>query len=257
MQSLLWNPLDNWRSPAPFPDRVQWLRDWDYAHRGLHGNGVPENSPSGFAEAIGQGIGIELDVQRSRDGRAVVFHDWEFDRLTEEKGPVARRDAAEIEKIMLAGSSDAIPQLGRTLDQVAGQVPILIELKSAFDRRTASLCLAVQRALEGYRGDHAVMSFDPSVSGWFAHHSPRTVRGLVIRETGKPALRSNWKRRRAMWQAKPDFIAYNIIDLPSRFAAQQRKRGLPILTWTVKSEEQRQTAINNADALIAEQEQPR
>lgn len=255
MQSLLWTLLDNWRAPAPAHDRVQWLRDWDYAHRGLHSDGVPENSPSGFAEAIGRGVGIELDVQRSRDGRAVVFHDWELDRLTDESGTIAKRDATEIEKIMLSGSSDAIPQLGRTLDQVAGQVPVLIELKSAFDRRTASLCLAVQRALEGYQGKHAVMSFDPTVSGWFAQHSPRTVRGLVIRETGKPALRSLRKRRRALWHAKPDFLAYNILDLPSRFAAQQRKRGLPLLTWTVKSDALRETALKNADALIAETEE--
>lgn len=254
MQSLLWTPLDNWRAPAPDPDRVHWLTEWDYAHRGLYGGIVPENSPSSFADAMARGLGVELDVQRSRDGKAIVFHDWELDRLTDEKGLIGKRDAAEIGTIMLSGSSDAIPQLSRTLDQIGGKVPVLIELKSAFDRRTASLCLAVQRALEGYQGKHAVMSFDPSVSGWFKHHSPRTIRGLVMRETGKPALRSARKQHRALWHAKPDFLAYNVLDLPSRFAASQRKRGMPVLTWTVKTDALRATALQHADALIAELE---
>lgn len=230
------------------------MQDWDYAHRGLHGQGVPENSPSAFADAISAGIGIELDVQRSRDGRAMVFHDWDFDRLTDETGEVIKRNAAEIEKIRLKGNDDHIPSLRRTLEQIAGQVPVLIELKSAYDRRTASLCLAVQRALEGYRGQHAVMSFDPRVAQWFSRHSPRTIRGLVVKETGKKNLRGAWERRLALWHGKPDFLAYNVDDLPSGFAARQRARGLPVLTWTVRTTGQQEIALAHADALIAERE---
>lgn len=251
---MLFALLDRWRAPTPDPERVSWMREWDYAHRGLHGHGVPENSPSAFADAISAGIGIELDVQRSRDGRAMVFHDWGFDRLTAEKGEVIKRNAADIEKIRLNGNDDCIPSLRRTLDQIAGQVPVLIELKSAFDRRTPSLCLAVQRALEGYRGQYAVMSFDPRVAQWFLRHAPRTVRGLVIKETGKKTLRGAWERRAALWHGKPDFLAYNVDDLPSRFAAAQRARGLPVLTWTVRTVSQQQTAMAHADALIAERE---
>ncbi len=247
--------IDNWRSPLPDPAKVAWLGDWDYAHRGLHGREVPENSPSAFADAIDRGIGIELDVQRSRDGRAMVFHDWEFDRLTDEKGPVIARNAADIEQIMLKGNDDKIPQLGRTLEQIAGRVPVLIEIKSKFDRRTASLCLAVKRALEGYKGQHAVMSFDPAVSSWFLRHSPRTLRGLVITEEGRQNWRGALARRTALWHAKPNFLAYNIANLPSKFARAQRERGLPVLTWTVRTEEQRQRAIEHADALIAELEE--
>ncbi len=252
---MLLRLLDTSRAPAPKPERVSWLSEWDYAHRGLHGHGVPENSPSAFADAMSRDIGIELDVQRSRDGRAIVFHDWEFDRLTDETGPVIKRNAADIEKIRLKGNDDCIPLLSRTLKQISGRVPVLIELKSGFDRRTASLCLAVQRALEGYRGDHAVMSFDPTVSAWFRRHSPRTMRGLVIKETDKKNLRGTWERHVSLWHAKPDFLAYKIDDLPSSFATRQRSRGFPVLTWTVRSEEQRQTAIEHADALIAELEE--
>ena len=252
MQSLLLNLLDQWRAPPPQPDRIQWLGEWDYAHRGLHGDGIPENSSSAFADAMARGLGIELDVQRSGDGRAMVFHDWELDRLTDETGAIASRNAADIETIKLSGNNDAIQRLEHALDQIAEQVPILIELKSGFDRRILSLCLAVQRALEGYRGLHAVMSFDPRVSRWFARHSPRTVRGLVVTEAQRKNWRGSWRRHVSLWNAKPDFLAYDVRDLPSKFAAAQRKRGLPVLTWTVRSEELRARGLEHADALIAE-----
>ncbi|MGB3739480.1 MAG: glycerophosphodiester phosphodiesterase family protein [Pontixanthobacter sp.] len=243
--------LDEWRAPAPDPKRVGWLSEWDYAHRGLHGDDVPENSPSAFADAIARGIGIELDVQRSRDGRAMVFHDWDFDRLTGESGPVIKRNADDIERIRLAGNDDGIPTLRRTLDQIGGKVPVLIELKSAFDIRSIPLSLAVQRALEGYRGKHAIMSFDPGIVRWFAMHAPRIVRGLVVEET-KKGLRGKAERQWTLWHAQPDFLAYNIGDLPSPFAAAQRKRGLPVLTWTVRTSAQSKTGTAHADALIAE-----
>ena len=257
--------FDAWRAPAPDARRVGWLRDWDYAHRGLHGGGlhggnsqggVPENSPSAFADAIARGIGIELDVQRSRDGRAMVFHDWDLDRLTDETGPLLKRNADAIERIRLTGNDDHIPTLRRTLDQIGGKVPVLIELKSAFDKRSIPLCLAVQRALEGYRGKHAVMSFDPAIIRWFAIHAPRIVRGLVVEETGKKGVRGKAERRLALSHARPDFLAYHIGDLPSPFAAAQRKRGLPVLTWTVRTQAQNRTGTAHADALIAEFEAP-
>jgi len=254
MRSLLLRLIDDWFAPPPLPAKVAWLKEWRYAHRGLHGREVPENSPSAFADAIDRAMGIELDVQRSGDGHAIVFHDWELDRLTDETGPVIDRLAADLEQITLHANDDRIPQLSRTLDQIVGWVPVLIEIKSKFDRRTASPCLAVQRALEGYLGQHAVMSFDPTVSRWFLRHSPQTVRGLVIEEDGKGQGRGAIGRRMLLWHARPDFLAYNIDNLPSRFAAAQRARGLPVLTWTVRTEDQRKRAVEHADAQITELE---
>jgi len=254
MRSLLLRLLDNWRAPAPDPAKTAWMGDWEYAHRGLHSDGVPENSPGAFADAIAQDMGIECDVQRTRDGRAIVFHDWELDRLTYENGAVDRRDAADLEKITLAGSTDTIPQFSRFLDQIGGRVPILIELKSASDRRARPLCIAVRRALEGYRSEHAVMSFDPRISRWFAQHSPKTVRGLVMSNSDSSGFAGKFRRRMALWHAKPDFLACDIRDFPSSFAASQRRRGLPVLTWTVRSPELRAIALEHTDAPIAEGE---
>lgn len=254
MPLLPFGLLDRWRAPPPAPGRVDWLGAGAYAHRGLHGPGVPENSPAAFAEAIARGMGIECDVQRSLDGQAMVFHDAELDRLTAQSGPLAQRSAAELGAIVLAGGTDTIPSLRQLLDQVAGQVPLLIEIKSPREsrNRVGATCLAVRRVLEGYLGHHAIMSFDPRVVRWFADHSPLTVRGLVVTEQDDTALPGRIRRRLSLWHARPDFLAYDIRDLPSRFAAAQRARGLPLLTWTVRSAELRQRAAAHADAPIAE-----
>ncbi|AZI36480.1 glycerophosphoryl diester phosphodiesterase family protein [Caenibius tardaugens NBRC 16725] len=249
---MLFAAIDQWRAPAPPAGKVAWLKGQVYAHRGLHGHGVAENSPAAFAGAIARGLGIECDVQRSGDGQAVVFHDWELDRLTGDTGAVGDLSAAQLGKIVLTGGDDTIPTLGATLAQVRGQVPILIEVKSRRDRRIHALCLAVRRVLEGYRGHHAVMSFDPRVSRWFARHSPQTVRGLVVTEEGARTLSGSARRHLALWHARPDFLAYDIRDLPSAFPEAQRQRGLPVLTWTVRSAELAERAAVYADAAIAE-----
>lgn len=249
---MLFAALDRWRAPPPPAGKAAWLGRASYAHRGLHGDGRVENSPAAFAAAIERRLGIECDVQRSSDGQAMVFHDWELGRLTDDDAPFAARSAAELQQLCLCGGQDRIPSLRDVLAQVGGKVPLLIEVKSRRESRVAALCLAVRRDLEGYRGDHAVMSFDPRVSRWFATHSPQTVRGLVVTEEGARTLTGHFRRHAALWHARPDFLAYDVRDLPSGFAAAQRGRGLPLLTWTVRSAEQRARAGQYADAPIAE-----
>lgn len=249
---MLLSPIDNWLCPTATDGRVAWLGKQPYAHRGLHGAGVPENSPAAFAMAIRAGIGIECDIQRSADNVAMVFHDWEVDRLTSEKGPVADRTAAQVERIALDGNGDGIPTLSRLLAQIAGAVPLLIEIKSKDGMKITPVCLAVHRALEGYRGPHAIMSFDPRICRWFRTHSRQTLRGLVVTEEQAKGPLGTIRRHMALWHAKPEFLAYDIRDLPSRFAASQRKRGMPVLTWTVRSPQLAERAAKHADAPIAE-----
>ncbi|BEU99055.1 glycerophosphodiester phosphodiesterase family protein [Novosphingobium olei] len=254
MLSLLLPLADRWFAPAPPADKVGWLRGWTYAHRGLHGAGVPENSPSAFALAAERGLGIECDVQRSGDGLAVVFHDFDLDRLTGQQGRVVDHSAAQLQTFALTGSQhgDCIPGLRQMLDLVAGRVPVLIEIKSRREMHVIPLCLAVRRTLEGYRGQVAVMSFDPRVSRWFKRHSPHVVHGLVVTEEGRTTLFARARRHFSLWHAEPDFLAYDVRDLPSRFAASQRRRGFPLLTWTVRSPELAERAAQHADAPIAE-----
>ncbi|BBC71614.1 glycerophosphodiester phosphodiesterase [Altererythrobacter sp. B11] len=248
--------LDRWLAPAPA--RVGWLRDHCYAHRGLHGAGPEgarvENSPAAFAAAIAAGLGIECDVRRSHDGRAIIFHDADLGRLTAACGPLAERSVGELTAIPLSGSTECIPTLRDLLDMAHGQVPLLIELKSSREEPVGPLCSAVRRDLEGYRGRVAVMSFDPRVARWFAANAPAILRGLVVSEEGRRGLRGWLGRHAALGHARPDFLAYDVRDLPSSFAAAQRRRGLPVLSWTVRSAELQGRAEKHADAPIAEGE---
>ena len=198
--------------------------------------------------------GSASSATSTADDRAAVFHDSELDRLTGETGPAAARTLAELARIGLRESSDTIPPLTDLLALVAGRAPLLIELKSREDLPVAPLCRAVWRDLAGYRGPHAVMSFDPRVGHWFARHAPETVRGLVASERLDRSWRGSLRLRLALWRARPDFLACDVRDLPSPFAAAQRARGLPVLTWTVATPDLRQRALAHADGWIAEAE---
>jgi len=222
-----------------------------FAHRGLHGDGLAENSGGAIAAAVAQGFGVELDVQLSADGEAMVFHDYELDRLTGAQGPVLLRTAAELQALRLAAGGESMPRLGEALRTIGGRRPLLIELKSR-DRRVTRLCRAVAEALAGYDGPVGAMSFNPEVGAWFARHAPRVLRGLVVTEHGKSGLRGRIERRLFLWRARADFLAYDVRDLPSRFAERARARGLPVYTWTVRGEADRARAQAHADQIIFE-----
>lgn len=204
-----------------------------------------------FEAAIEAGFGIELDVQLSRDGHAIVFHDYELERLIGERGRVAERNLAELQRVKLNGQEETIPNLPQILDLIDARVPLLIEIKAP-DRKVARLCRSVSQALSGYSGNAAVMSFNPEVGGWFARHASGVTRGLVVTEEGKRGLRGRLQRRLALWRAQPDYLAYDIRDLPSRFASAERARGLPVLTWTVRNRRDEEIASAYADQIIHE-----
>ena len=260
-------PLDRWLALsvhrlAPAPDRVEWLRGAEFAHRGLHDAGRPhadpdsapriENSPSAFAAAIARGLGIECDVQLTADGHAAVFHDFTLDRLTAATGPVAQRSAAELATLALGATCDTLPMLGNLLAQVGARVPLLIEVKMRDTSPVEPLCAAVATALAGYAGAHAVMSFDPRVPHWFSKNRATTPRGLVMSFADTPGWSGPLRRHKALRRARPDFLALDIRDLPNPFAATLRNRGLPLACWTIRSPEQCMLARAHVDALIAE-----
>lgn len=251
MRSLL-SRVDHWLAPPPHPERVSWLKEWTYAHRGLHGHGHVENSSSAFRAAAEAGLGIECDIQRSRDHEAMVYHDWNFWRLHEHPHAGDTMDAAEWRALRYAGSEEGPFALADLLALVAGQVPLLIEIKSRRGYDVERSCEKVIAALAGYSGRHAVMSFDPRVSRWLSRHSPQTIRGLVMREDDHGYTQKAWQRHLALWIARPDFMAYHVKALPNAFAASLRTRGFPLLTWTVNSPEALAAARAHADAPIAE-----
>ncbi|PTD17761.1 MULTISPECIES: glycerophosphodiester phosphodiesterase family protein [Sphingomonas] len=252
MRSLPSGLPDALFAPAPAAERIAFLKGRRFAHRGLHGRGRVENSRAAFAAAIAHGDGIELDVQQSADGQAIVFHDATLDRLTGRSGALADLDAAALGRIALAGSDgETLPTLAEILSLIAGRVPLLIEVKSRH-RRPARLCAAVRDALAGYSGAVAVMSFNPEVARWFSIHAPAIVRGLVVTEEKDRNLPGRLRRHLALWRARPDFLAYDVRDLPSPFAAAQRRRGIPVLSWTVRTDADEATVAAHADAPIHE-----
>jgi glycerophosphoryl diester phosphodiesterase len=252
MRSLL-SSLDTVIAPPPDPARVSWLREWTYAHRGLHTEGgAVENSPSAFRAALAAGLGIECDIQRSRDGMAMVYHDWDFARLLGRAEAGDALDAAEWRTLRYSGLDEGPFGLADLLAMVAGKVPLLIEIKSRIGYDVERSCEIVTRTLEGYAGRYAIMSFDPRVSRWLRRNSPQTVRGLVMRQDKHVDARIGIARHVALWVARPDFLAFDVRALPDRFAASLRASGFPLLTWTVKTPELLATARAQADALIAE-----
>lgn len=250
MRSLL-SRLDRILAPSPDPARVGWLREWTFAHRGLHDGDKVENSAGAFRAAFEAGLGIECDIQRSLDDVPMVFHDWDFSRLLgqPDEGEQWLKDEWQT---LRYSSGEAPITLRELLLLVDGRVPLLIEIKSSKGYDVEWTCRFVVDALAGYSGLHAVMSFDPRVSRWLRAHSPQTVRGLVMREDDKGHTQSGLTRHLALWAARPDFLAYHVQALPSPMVAAARSAGMPILTWTVNSPELRERARHYADAPIAE-----
>jgi glycerophosphoryl diester phosphodiesterase len=233
----------------PAPD---WLTRWEYAHRGLHHAGVPENSLAAAKAAIAAGMGIECDIQRSLDDHPMVFHDWELDRLTGGSGKTEDCTADELEALRLLGTNQHPVRLARFFDVIAGRVPLLIEIKSQPGYDVAWTCLYVSRLLETYAGPYAVMSFDPRMGEWFAEHAPQITRGLVGTDSYQNGFEGVWRDANSLAQAQPDFLAIDVRDLTRPEAAAWRAGGRPLLTWTVRSPETRAAGLAHADALIAE-----
>tara|TARA_R110000782_G_scaffold268689_1_gene365499 strand:+ start:33635 stop:34393 length:759 start_codon:yes stop_codon:yes gene_type:complete len=240
--------------PAPpDPARIAFLGEWRYAHRGLHEGRQPlENSLPAFQAAIDAGYGIECDVRLSADGVVYVFHDDTLDRLTGAGGRFSAFASDRLDAILLDGDNGSIPRLAALLARVEGRVPLLIEMKITAQEAVAPLCEMVRRALADYKGNIAVMSFDPRISRWFRKHAPHVPRGLVVTEEEARGMWGYCKRHLAMRYAHPDFLAYDIRDLPSPFATSARQAGFPVLSWTVRTADQWRTVAAYADAPIFE-----
>ena len=231
-----------------------WLTKTTYAHRGLHAPKVPENSVAAAQAAIARGLGIECDIQRSLDGQAMVFHDWELERLTQAQGPTERCPAHALERLNLLGTPQNPVTLERFLSVVDGRVPLLIEIKSRPDYDVEPTVLSVARQLETYTGPHAIMSFDPRVSAWLASHAPEICRGIVGTDSLPNGFENVWRDWKTVKQAKPDFLALDRRDLSHAEATAWRAAQRPLLSWTIRTREEANLANALADALIAEGE---
>jgi glycerophosphoryl diester phosphodiesterase len=227
--------------------------------------GVIENTLRAAEAAIAGGFAIECDVQLSADGEAIVFHDETLDRLTDASGPISARSAADMAGLRIAGSGEPPPTFAAFLDAVAGRTPIVCELKSRFDGdwrigdRVAALAAA-------YGGPLAFKSFDQDLVAYLRLRRPHMAPPRGPCPVGILAQASyddpNWahlsREQKRDWTefdhydlAHPDFLSWNVDDLPHKipFLIKELTRA-PILTWTVRTAEQREAARKWADQII-------
>lgn len=239
---------------------LDWLTARPVAHRGLHdaARGVIENTPSAFAAAIAGDYAIECDLRLSRDGEAMVFHDRTLARLTEADGEVASLSAADLGRVAFRTTPDRMLTLQQLCDQVGGRVALILEMKSEFGG-DARLPARVAEVLRTYAGPVAAMSFDPAQITALAEAARGLPRGLVAeRPHGDPAGHEARPRRRLAHlaqalRARPHFVAYSVRDLPAFTPLAARWLfGLPLLTWTVRTPQERARAARWADQMIFE-----
>lgn len=229
------------------------------AHRGLWTpGGAPENSLAAFQAACAHGYGIELDVQLTSDGEAVVFHDYSLDRMTSQSGRVKDHTAADLATIRLADSDETIPTLAETLTLIGHRAMVHIELKTPFGE-VGPLEKRVSEVLLDHNGPIAVIGFNPYSHAWFADHHPQILRGLdsYSYADGKPAKLAPEQRKafaalEHVEIARPDFLALGLDMLPSARADIYRARGMPVVAWTVRSPEQWDAVRDHCDNLIFE-----
>lgn len=230
------------------PLHAEFLR-LPLTHRGYHdpAKGVIENSLSAFRAAIEAGYGIELDVQRSADDVAIVFHDDDMDRVTDATGAFRDYSAAELGRIHLRGSTDTIPTLKDVLALVAGRVPLLIEIKenwNTMENTDGILEAAVAADLAGYSGPVAVMGFNPHCVAHMARLAPDVPRGLTteaydpVHNAPLPADVCAYLREIPDYdRTQSSFISHQVSDLGRPRVAALKAAGATILCWTVRSPE--------------------
>lgn len=237
-----------------------WLTARPIAHRGLHDwrNGVVENTLGAFAAAMAGNYAIECDLQITRDGEAVLFHDDTLERVKQAQGLVSEHTLEELKQLSFRHSSETIPTLAEMLALVSGKVPLVIELKPQWDG-DMSLTRRTLDVLKSYSGPHCLMSFDPDVVEAVRKLSPATVRGFISDDASQAyyerlpvALRRELRTLSCLARMAPHFISIDIEEVPSAPIAELRRIGMPVITWTVRTQEQRRIADRYTDQITFE-----
>lgn len=227
------------------------------AHRGLwRQDGAPENSLAAFQAACDAGYGIELDVQLSSDGEAMVFHDDGLARMTGAEGKLRDRTAAELSELRLAGTDERIPTLRETMALIGRRAMTHVELKTPYGE-VGPLEQRVHEILIDHAGPVCVIGFNPYSHAWFADRFPGVLRGLDSYDY-KRAPNMSEAQRRSFAQlehvaiARPHFLALHAEMLPDERAAKYREEGMPIVAWTIRDPAQWEAIRPHCDNLIFE-----
>ena len=239
-----------------------WLTARPVAHRGLHdiARGIVENMPAAAQAAVDGNFAIECDIQLTADGEAMVHHDDALGRLTEGSGALLGKSAAELKAVAFKNTPERMMTLGDLCALVDGRVPLVIEVKSRFDG-DRKLVKRMTEVLSSYSGPAVGMSFDPDQVVALRERMPNLTRGIVAEReysaTDWPEASAEQRRGmthlRHAFRTRPHFVAYWVNELPAAAPWIARNIfGLPLLTWTVRTPDQRERAARYADQMIFE-----
>ena len=239
-----------------------WLAARPVAHRGLHdrARGIIENMPAAALAAVDGNYSIECDIQLTADGEAMVHHDDALGRLTEGSGALLDMTAAELKAVRFRDTAERMMTLGDLCALVKGRVPLVIEVKSHFDG-DRKLVKRMAEVLASYSGPAAGMSFDPDQVLALREQMPALPRGIIAQRKYDddywkkltPEQRQEMLHLRHAFRTRPHFVAFWVDQLPAPAPWIARNIfGLPLLTWTVRTPEQRERAARYADQMIFE-----
>ena len=225
------------------------LRGWAYAHRGLHGAGVPENSMLAFRKALDGGYGIEFDVHLMKDGTLAVIHDSSLKRTAGVDVLIEDLTLEDLDQYRLEGTDEKIPLFSELLELYNGKAPLIIELKAHGNH--AELTDAVCKAMESYKGVYCMESFDPRVVQWLRKNRPEIIRGQLAENFLKAkhnplnvVLKFIMTNHLMNFLSMPDFVAYKFDDRKTLGTKICRKLWkLQGVTWTIRSQADFDTAI--------------
>lgn len=236
---------------------------WAYAHRGLHGDGIPENSLKAFRRAAAEGYGAELDVHLLADGNLAVIHDSSLKRTAGADVEIEDLTIGELDNYYLEGTLETVPEFSKVLEIFRDRAPLVVELKSSRNNHDA-LCQAVCRYLDDYQGDYCIESFDPRCVYWFRKHRPDVLRGQLAENFFKTKhckfpffVKLLMSNHLVNFLTLPDFVAYRFSDRNTLFTKICRKLWkIQGVTWTVRSQREFDTAIHDGWIPIFENFNP-
>ena len=242
---------------------IEKLRGWNYAHRGLHSEGVPENSLAAFRAAVEHGYGAELDVHLLRDGGLAVIHDSKLLRTTGKEGVVEDLTVEDLKNYPLEGTGETIPTFPEVLEVFAGKTPLIIELKPEKGNH-AALCEAACAAMEGYEGIWCMESFDPRCVLWLKQNRPDIIRGQLAENFFKDRnelsdiLRFALTHNLLNFLGRPDFLAYCFDHRKDSFTVEVCRKLWKCqgVSWTIRKKEDYDTAVNEGWLPIFEYFEP-
>ncbi len=212
----------------------------DYAHRGLWNEQIPENSLAAFSLALREGYGIELDLQRTRDGQVVIFHDETLRRMCGIDARVSDLTLAELRRLRLKGTNEIIPTLAEVLSLVRGRVPLMIEIKG--EKADPRLLLPASELLDTYEGPFCVESFSPLILSWFKGYRPGFARGQLVTQ-----ITSSDRKGNRLVNFMLSHLLLNLLSRPDFLSVRGDLRHRPVLlllhklmkrtcfVWTVRS----------------------